>query len=37
MKLACPLVPVLILYVARYCLRGTLLDLSVENETGQPA
>ena len=37
MKLASPLVPVLILYVARYCLRGTLIDLSRENSTGQPA
>jgi hypothetical protein len=37
MKLASPLVPVLILNVARDCLRGPLLDLSVENETGQPA
>ena len=37
MKLASPLVRVLILYVARYCLRGPLLDLSRENETGQPA
>ena len=37
MKLASPLVRVLILFVARYCLRGTLLDLSRENETGQPA
>jgi len=37
MELATPLVPVLILYVARYCLRGPLLDLSRENETGQPA
>src|SRR5438876_8789223 len=37
MKLASPLVPVLILYVARDCLGGTLIDLSRENETGQPA
>jgi hypothetical protein len=37
MKLASPLVPVLILYVARDCLRGPLIDLSRENETGQPA
>ncbi len=37
MKLASPLVPVLILFVARYCLRGPLIDLSRENETGQPA
>jgi hypothetical protein len=37
MKLASPLVPVLILYVARDCLRGPLLDLSRESETGQPA
>ncbi len=37
MKLASPLVRVLILFVARYCLRGPLLDLSRENETGQPA
>jgi hypothetical protein len=37
MKLASPRVPVLIRYVARHCLRGTLLDLSRENETWQPA
>src|SRR6266852_4361748 len=37
MKLASPLVRVLILFVARYCLRGPLLDLSRENETEQPA
>ena len=37
MKLARPLVPVLILYVARSRLRGPLIDLSRENETEQPA
>jgi hypothetical protein len=37
MKLASPLVRVLSLYVARYCLRGPLIDLSRENVTGQPA
>ena len=37
MKLASPLIRVLILNVASYCLRGTLIDLSRENETGQPA
>ena len=37
MKLASPLVPVQILFVARYCLRGPLLDLSRENETRQSA
>ncbi len=37
MKLASPLVHVLILFVANYCLSVTLIDLSRENETGQPA
>ena len=37
MKLASPLVHVLILNVASYRLSGTLIDLSRENETGQPA
>src|SRR5215472_3895051 len=36
-KLARPLVPVLILFVAHYCFSGPLLDVSRENETGQPA
>jgi hypothetical protein len=37
MQLARPLVRVLILFVARSCFSGPLLDLSRENETGQPA
>jgi hypothetical protein len=37
MQLVSPLVHVLIRFVASYCFSGTLIDLSRENETGQPA